>query len=207
MIVRATPAGVSAAFALLLLGGCEQDNPGQIARQSEPSTPAAPSASADISAAPMRPQAFVSVIGEELLYGAKAAEIALDRTRSNGIRDYATRALEDYRAATEQLQRSVGDDGELILPEAPGETHRADLAALGSRPSFDSLYLQQQRRTQERMLGDLRRFAAEGRVATIRRFAADTEARIEAHRRMLRDIVDTAGADGRAAPPDADRLE
>lgn len=207
MIVRAMPTGLSAALALLLLGGCEQDERGQIARQSEPSTPAAPSPSGDISAAPMRPQAFVSVIGEELFYGAQAAQIALERTRSNSVRDYATRALEDYRAATEQLEGSVGESGELILPEAPDETHRADLAALASRPSFDNLYLQQQRRTQERLLGDLRRFAAEGRDASLRRFAADTAARIETHRGSLREIVQTAGADGRAAPPDADRTE
>lgn len=206
MIVRAMPAGLSAALALLLLGGCEQDEPGQIARQSEPSTPAAPSASGDISAAPMRPQAFVSVVGEELRYGAQAAQIALDRTRSNEVRAYATRALADYRAATAQLEGSVGES-ELILPEAPDETHRADLAALASRPSFDNLYLQQQRRTQERLLGDLRRFAAEGRDASLRRFAADTAARIETHRQSLREIVETAGADGRAAPPDADRTE
>jgi putative membrane protein len=194
------------ASALLAACGPAQEG-GDVARQSEADTPAAsPGATrAEGSGADApAPQAFATKVGESGLYQVAAAGIALQRTRSNEVRDYANMIVRDHARGLDRLKAGVASDGStLVLPAGPDERQRAAIAALREAPNFDAVYLQQQRRSLEEGLGDLRRFALRGEGKALRAFAAETAAIVNGHRDALRKIEAAAGNDGRTDRPGA----
>lgn len=192
--------------ALLAACGPAADD-GDVVRQSEADTPSASPgatrAEGSDADAP-EPQAFVTKIGEGGLYQLAAARIALQRTRSNEVRDFANMIVRDHGHGLERLKAGIASDGSaLVLPAGPNERQRAGVAALREAPNFDSMYLQQQRRSQEESLGDLRRFASRGEGKALRAFAAETAAIVNVHRDALRKIEVAAGNDGRTDRPGA----
>lgn len=181
-----------------LLSGCGGGTERGGDERAEASTPAAPaggSGAADAAAAALDPQQFVTAVGSADHYEIAAAEVALQRTRSNAVRDYANQLLTDRRNSLARLKRAAAASAaELIVPVAPNDRQRAALAALEDASDFDSAFLQQQRRAQEQMLGDLRRFASQGGDTALGAFAAETATIIDRHRAALR-AIETAGRD------------
>lgn len=144
-------------------------------------------------------------LGETYMYELAAAQIALERTRSDEMRRFANRIVADHRNSVRRLKNAMVDGTGLVVPEAPNETQLARLEALRSAPSFDSAYLQLQRRAHEETLGDLRRFAAGGTGEKLKIFAAEAARMMEDHRQMLRAIEVSAGHDGRTDLPASGR--
>lgn len=171
---------------------------------SEASTPAAPGGAAPgvIKPGDIDPQAFVTRAGEANLYATAAARIALERTRSNEVRDFANRLLADHQTAGKALAKAAAANGAaLVVPAAPNDRQRAAIEALRDAPDFDARYLQQLRRAHEESLGPLRRFAAEGENAALRRYASDAAKTLEGHRATMRAFEAAAARRGEAGRP------
>jgi putative membrane protein len=187
-------------FIIPLLAGCggSQPDEGQVARQSEASTPAAPVGATQAplsSAAAPDAQSFVSETGETLLYEIAAARIALERTRSNAVRDYANMIVKANGEAAADLKTAAASE-RWIVPLGPDQRQKAALAALEKAADFDTAYLQQQRRAHEERLGDLRRFASKGNSRPLAAFAAEAAATVDRHRQILRRIETIGRSDG-----------
>jgi putative membrane protein len=181
---------------LAACGGSGRDED-KVARQSEASTPAAPAGATHAlsSAAVPDAQSFVTETGETFFYEVAAARIALERTRSNAVRDYANMVVQMNDDAALKLKAAAASE-RWIVPLGPNDRQKAALAALEKAPHFDTAYLQQQRRSHEERLGDLRRFASKGGSKPLGAFAAEAAASVERHRQILRGIETVGRRDG-----------
>ncbi|MFC0103648.1 DUF4142 domain-containing protein [Sphingopyxis terrae] len=128
------------------------------------------------------PQIFVDRVGASNSYEIDAARIALERTRSNAIRDFANRMIRDHGSAADKLEAAVKAHGNGVTfrPRLSAQDE-ADLAALREARDFDGLYLDQQRRAHEKALALLRGYANGKDSGALRSFAAEAAEMVEAH--------------------------
>ena len=201
------PRQISTPFILIaLLTACDTSGD-KVDRSelSEASTPAAPGGAPPSVIRPgdIDPQAFVTREGQANLYAVAAARIALERTRSNEVRDFANRLLTDHQSAEKALAAAAAADGAtFVVPAALSDLQEAAIDALREAPDFDAQYLQQLRRAHEENLGALRRFAEEGRNPALRSYASSAAKTLEGHRATMRtfEAAATRGDEaGRAA--------
>lgn len=153
-----------AAWAVLLaLAGCATKEPMSSSRTSRP----APSGSEPaISAA-----TFVAASGSIDLFVIRSSELALERSSSARIRDFAIRMVAAHKGTSAQL--SLAGRRLNLLPSATlRPAHQAMLDALATSTSFDADYVRDQRLVHEYAIKLDSGFASKGRSATLRPVAA-----------------------------------
>ena len=150
---------------VLGLAGCAtEERPAAPARVTQP--PSAAPVGAAASAAD-----FVAANGSIDLFVIRSSELALQRSSSPRVRDFATRMIEGHKGTSAQL--SLAGRRLNLLPSAslrPG--HQAMLDALASSASFEADYVRDQRLVHQDAITLDSAFAASGGSPTLRPVAA-----------------------------------
>ena len=192
----------------LLVAGCDSGNSDADAPYAEdqnagsPMMGAAEPGAETYPASNLDPQSFVTNVAQSNQYEIDAARIALEKTRSNDVRDFADQMIEDHSKAAAKLKSAIEAlGGELEIPSHSSDQQQADLEALRDADDFDSVYLQQQRRAHEKALSLLRGYANGSETGALRSFADETAKVVQGHLDRVRKIEVAAGEDGLTRAP------
>ncbi|HEY6843771.1 MAG TPA: DUF4142 domain-containing protein [Thermoanaerobaculia bacterium] len=163
------------------LAGCAHEEPPLARRVATPRT--APSARAS------RPQAvsaaaYVALAGSIDLFVIRSSELALKRSSSARIRDFATQEIAAHKGLGSQL--SFAGRRLNLLPSATLQPeHEALLERLQTAPDFDAAYRQQQLQVHRQALTLHSNYAAAGRSPTLRPVAAAAVPIIQRHLHLI----------------------
>ena len=139
------------------------------------------------SVAPRRaisPASYVAAASAIELYEIQSAELALQRARTQRVRDYASTVLESHKGASMQL--SLAGRRLNLLPSATlAPRYEAMMDRLRSTADFDSLYRRQQIAVNRDALAIHRNYAALGTSPTLRPVAASLVPVFERSLRLL----------------------
>jgi putative membrane protein len=112
-----------------------------------------------------------------------AAQLALQRSRSPDLRDYARRLVQDHRAANERLRRIAASKG-VGLPTGPSSDQQDELRELqgASAKDFERRFLHQMVQDHQRAI-DMFGHEIKGRHqdAALKNFAQQTLIGLERH--------------------------
>jgi len=164
----------------LTLAGCAHE---------EPPLPRAPAGQRPPSARPLRPQAataaaYVAVAGSIDLFVVRSSKLALQRSSSARLRDFATQEIAAHNGLASQL--SFAGRRLNLLPSATlRPEHQALLDRLESAPNFDATYRQEQLQVHRQALTLHSNYAAAGRSPTLRPVAAAAVPIIQRHLRQI----------------------
>jgi predicted outer membrane protein len=131
--------------------------------------------------------AFVSINGSIDLFVIRSSELALQRSSSARIRDFATQMIRGHKGTSAQL--SFAGRRLNLLPSAtlrPAE--EAMFESLQSTTSFDAEYVRDQRTVHQQAVSLDRAYAAIGRSPTLRPIAAAALPIEQRHLRMIADL-------------------
>jgi putative membrane protein len=127
---------------------------------------------------------FVATSGSIDLFAIQSSELALQRSTSSRVREYAETLIRDHKGTSAQL--SLAGRRLNLLPSATLEPReQAMLEQLQQSPNFDETYVHLQRETQQRALALYQSFAARGDSPTLRPVAQADIPIIERHLRLL----------------------
>jgi putative membrane protein len=124
----------------------------------------------------------------------ESSELALERTQSADVRNFAQRMIQDHTAAGEALMQAVEASGaDLSVPADLDQRHQQMVDQLQGmqEDQFDAAYLQMQRQAHDEAVALFGAYAQGGEAGPIREFAATTLPVLEQHHQM----VMTKGAD------------
>jgi putative membrane protein len=172
---------IAAASAAALVSGA----PGALAQSRiGPATRPAPT--------PTTAKAFIDAAASADALEIASSRLALSRSKSQPIRDFATHMIDEHTMTTNALMAAVQLEN-LPPPASPsGDSQKGAMmdaltqASLGSE--FDDRYIALQRQAHQDALALHRNYAANGDNAALRDLAADTSARIADHLAMANSL-------------------
>lgn len=129
------------------------------------------------------------------LYETRAAEIALERSRSPQVRAYAEQMLSDHRNSIQQMEKAlIGSD--LNAPAELDSRRRGMIDHLeqANDQSFDQTYLMQQKAAHHEALTLYEGFASSAQGTALAAFAAGGVPVLRQHKDRLEEIEANAGA-------------
>ena len=123
---------------------------------------------------PVPAQEFVRQAAIAHMFGIESATLALHKTNSPAIKDFAHALTGEQGAATSGLRRIVAKRSDIALPDRPDERHLDLLRDLGNKQgaAFDRAYVEAQRNAHHEAAVLMERYANEGDDAELKRFAA-----------------------------------
>lgn len=131
----------------------------------------------------------------EAAMGGKAevamAQLALQRSSSDAVKQYAQQMIDDHTKAGEELMQVASMKG-ITLPMEPDANHKALLAKMQtlSGAEFDSMYIKMAGvKDHEKMDKLFMGESSKGKDADAKAFAAKTLPTVEAHLKMARDMA------------------
>jgi putative membrane protein len=172
---------VVTAIANLAIAGCAG---GERQPASASVTPSYPSTIARPSVGGLSAADFVAASGSIDLFAIQSSELAVQRSSSARVRDYATTLINDHKGTSAQL--SLAGRRLNLLPSATlAPREQAMMDELQQSASFDETYVHMQRETQQRALALYKSFAVSGDSPTLRPVAKAEIPIIERHLRLL----------------------
>ncbi len=144
---------------------------------------------------------YAAAVAQSDLYEIEASRLALERSNSPEIQQYAQMIIDSHGKATAELRSALASSGLAVTP-ALDARHQGLLEALRtSTPlEFDTAYLDQQTMAHSEVLGLHRSYADRGDNGAVKSFAAKTVPIVEAHLALAKKL-DESGADEPAANP------
>jgi putative membrane protein len=133
------------------------------------------------------------------------ARLAEQKTRNDGVREFARHVMRDHSRADDALSRLAEADGIPVPEELDAKQHqiRDGLSRLNG-PEFDIEYLRLQLQNHQRMAQLMQYVIGSGKDAQVQRFAAATLPTVFMHLAMARDLLDRVSVQNprlAAAPP------
>lgn len=119
---------------------------------------------------------FVGQVAVANMFGVETATLALQKSSSPAIKDYAHRLAEDHAKAASSLRRIIARRSDIALPDRPDSRHLEmlrDLAALQG-VEFDKAYADTQRNAHQELAELLATYAQSGSDPELKAFAAET---------------------------------
>ncbi|WP_169307506.1 DUF4142 domain-containing protein [Chitiniphilus eburneus] len=125
---------------------------------------------------------FIEQAGAAGLAEVEAGRLALQKGSSEGVKQLANMLIDDHTKANERLN-TVAALKNLSPPSEPGEANRKQLARLNgvSGKDFDEEFLKQQRAAHQEAIALFSKQAKSGKDPDLKKFAADTLPRLQAH--------------------------
>lgn len=125
---------------------------------------------------PVPAQEFVRQAAIAHMFGIESATLALHKTSSPAIKDFAHALTSEQGAATSGLRRIVAKRSDIALPDRPDGRHLDLLRDLSGKQgaAFDRAYVETQRNTHHEAALLIERYASEGDDAELKRFAAQS---------------------------------
>ncbi|WP_353183372.1 DUF4142 domain-containing protein [Bosea sp. (in: a-proteobacteria)] len=138
---------------------------------------------------PPSAQDFAGQLAVATMFGIESATLALQKSSSPAIKDYAHRLADDHARAASQLRRIVARRSDIALPDRPDGRHLdmiRDLGALQGE-AFDKAYAAAQREAHRELAALLEAYARNGADPELKAFATETLP-------LVQDLSDKAGA-------------
>lgn len=125
---------------------------------------------------PIPAQDFVTQTAVANMFGMESATLALHKTNSAAIKDFAHRLADDHAAATSSLRRIISKRSDIALPDRPDGKHLDLLRDLSDKQGadFDRAYVDAQRSAHHESTVLMERYAGEGADPELKSFAAQT---------------------------------
>lgn len=141
----------------------------------------APAAAA--SAQSMPAPTFIKKAGASDLYEKQSSRLLLTSTRNGNLRRYANMMIHDHNKSTADVKVAAARAGLRVPPPRLELMQARDLAQLRAvrGPARDRLYVQQQQASHRMALQLHQGYATGGRVASLRRVAANTAPVVRHH--------------------------
>lgn len=172
--------GTLLGLGLILLAGCGREQ-----RRAEPALRPPYQAPQSVAPGALSPAVYVSSASSIDLFEIRSSELALQRSNSRRVRDFATTMVEAHKGSGAQL--SLAGRRLNLLPSARlSAKHQAMLDQLQSAPDFDAAYRAQQQAVHQEALTIHRTYAARGTSPTLRPVAQAMVPIVERHIRLLR---------------------
>lgn len=110
------------------------------------------------------------------MFGIESATLALHKSNSPAIKDFAHTLASEQGAVTSGLRRIVAKRSDIALPDRPDGRHLDLLRDLTDKQgaAFDKAYVEAQRSTHHEAVLLMERYANEGDDAELKSFAAQT---------------------------------
>lgn len=121
-------------------------------------------------------QDFVNQTAIANMFGVESATLALQKTSSPAIKDFAHRLADDHATATSTLRRITAKRSDIALPDRPDGKHLDLLRDLADKQGadFDKAYVAAQRRSHQDAAALMERYASEGSDPELKSFAVQT---------------------------------
>ncbi|WP_162875571.1 DUF4142 domain-containing protein [Sphingomonas crusticola] len=149
----------------------------------------------DVGAAPMTgtPSAnYVAWAADGDLYEIQSSQLALSKSKSDGVKQFAREMIADHRTTTKTLMAALPQTSPKVPkpPMKPSDATAAKLAALrdASGGSFDSLYMQQQTQAHQQAWALHKGYATDGSDPALRQVASSAVPIIEKHFQHLKSM-------------------
>jgi len=125
---------------------------------------------------PIPAQDFVTQTAVANMFGVESATLALHKSSSPAIKDFAHRLADDHAAATSSLRRIIAKRSDIALPDRPDGKHLDLLRDLADKQGvdFDRAYVDAQRSAHQESAALMERYASEGTDPELKGFAAQT---------------------------------
>lgn len=119
---------------------------------------------------------FVRQTAIAQMFGIEAATLALHKSNSPAIKDFAHTLASEQGAVTSGLRRIVAKRSDIALPDRPDGRHLDLLRDLTDKqgPAFDKAYVEAQRSTHREAARLMERYASDGNDPELKSFAAQT---------------------------------
>jgi len=129
------------------------------------------------------------------MFEVESSKLAVGRVRTDKVKQFAERMIEDHTKANKELKQLAKDQG-FALPERLDAKHQKlmeELREAGDR--FERQYVQTQVKAHDEAVELFSTQAKSGRNAELRRWAEKTLPTLREHREMIKRIADTGAKD------------
>lgn len=125
---------------------------------------------------PIPAEEFVRQTAFAQMFGMEAATLALHKSNTPAIKDFAHALASEQGAVTSGLRRIVAKRSDIALPDRPDGRHLDLLRDLTDKQgtAFDKAYVEAQRAMHRETAQLIERYASEGGDAELKGFAAQT---------------------------------
>src|SRR5687768_1429539 len=188
----------AALLAILALCACTRspgEEPREVSLQEAPAKPAA------VTVPPEAPkpddQLFVDAAAGTDMFELQAADLALARSKTPAVRQFAAMMVRDHRHSSAELKKALAESGKSLVPAAalPAERQKDVLnLTTAELPEFDETYLKAQVEAHEDALQALQRYAETGEVASLKAFASSTVAAVQLHHDHAKKLLEQVEA-------------
>ena len=126
--------------------------------------------------APVPAQDFVRQTAISQMFGIESATLALHKSHSPSIKDFAHALASEQGAATSSLRRIIARRSDIALPDRPDGRHLDLLRDLTDKQgaAFDKAYVEAQRSTHHDVAALMERYASEGDDPELKSFATQS---------------------------------
>lgn len=130
--------------------------------------------SASVAQDGLDPQSFVARASVSTMVGVESATLALHKTTSPAIKDFAHRLANDLGTTSSGLRQITAKRSDIAIPERPDAGHLDLMRDLNEKQGaeFDRAYIAAQRKMQLENADLLAAYAEKGSDADLRAFAA-----------------------------------
>lgn len=138
----------------------------------------------------MSPQDFAATAASSDMFEIRSSELALEKSKSDAVRDFAQMMINDHTAASEALKAAAQQDG-VTVPAEMLEKHATQLQTLQGAPadSFDTSYVEAQVAAHEEALALMQSYADTGDGAALKAHAAKTAPVIQMHHEHVQKLT------------------
>ncbi|SKA35386.1 DUF4142 domain-containing protein [Consotaella salsifontis] len=157
-----------------------------------PSDTAKSAASGASTAAPMAnpttAATFVPMAAQSNMMEIEAAQLALKTTKSDDVRDFAQRMVDDHTTAGKNLKAAVKDAGsDISVPKELDSEHQQKLDMLknASGDDFDKAYIQMNVQAHQQAVDLFQNYSQNGEQGPVRSFASKTLPTLQEHLQMV----------------------
>lgn len=125
---------------------------------------------------PVPAEEFVRQTAVAQMFGIESATLALHKSNSPAIKDFAHALASEQGAATSGLRRIIAKRSDIALPDRPDGRHLDLLRDLTDKQgaAFDKAYVEAQRATHREAARLMERYASEGDDAELKGFASQS---------------------------------
>ena len=129
------------------------------------------------------PATFVATAAAGNLFEIDSSELALRRSQSSAVRDFANRMVVDHNAAAAKLKQAVADAKLTPPAEKLDAKHQAMLDDLKAKDaaSFDRAYIEVQYNAHVETVALFQSYAKGGETGRLKAFAADVLPTLQGH--------------------------
>jgi len=134
---------------------------------------------------------FVTAAATSDLYEVTAGKIALERSTSPAVKEFAQKMVDAHTATTKTLKGIIAaSDIAVTPPQHVDDLHQGLLDSLRAAKSgdFDHRYVSQQIAAHKAADALFRGYAKDGDLGALKRFASDTAPAIKMHLSMAQDL-------------------